>query len=426
MPSAGRIWVPEHKDDLLDASTLARRVREIQAVRADTEAFQNRLDAITRRLQQLQRTGEKARAILEAACTALDRLEIVASGVLPEALSRRKTAGPPCAGTLGQGYDRLDVALAAPTSGTVWEKAVQVSTWIAAYRTTLNDWHQRLQRELDVSSSALVAGLDDMAAIALTDEPAARDARNALQTWDMARTRRSEIAHRPGARRRRHRRPQRPSPTSSGPWPESTDPHRPADPAPPSPTRRTRPSLARGPPVCRGRLPSPPGPRAQSARLLAPVSCDTAGVKALLDQAETLQGRLKGEGVTVERAIALLEDLVTRYNHVVTATGEREATYRALRPHLDIALDRLDAWSDALEAYQKEHAADPAVVAAIRARLDEMQTATTQLQIEWERADTLIPGEDARRALDTLWRQAHRDIPVGAGSNVIPVEWLER
>lgn len=422
-----RIWVPEHKDDLLDASTLPRRVREIQAVRADTEAFQNRLDAITRRLQQLQRTEEKARADLEATYAALDRLEIVASGVLPDALSEEENHWSALRQHLSQGYD-LDVAFATPTSGTVWEKATQVSTWIAACQTTLNDWHRALQRELDVSSGALVAGLDDLAAIApLTDEPATRDARNALQAWDMARTRRSEIRR-------------------TGPVPDAAaiaglsdriaDQLRALAQIDQALTALQTTAIAPlADPVRRWREARQSAEAAyrrlqalelQSARLWPPVSCDTVGVKALLDQAETLQGRLKGEGVTVERATALLEDIVARYNHVVAATGEREATYRGLRPHLDIALDRLDAWSDALGAYQKEHEADPAVVAAIRARLDEMQTATTQLQIEWERADTLIPGEDARRALETLWRQAHRDIPVGAGSNVIPVEWLER
>ncbi len=164
----------------------------------------------------------------------------------------------------------------------------------------------------------------------------------------------------------------------------------------------------------------------QSARQWPPVSCDSPAVKAQLEQAEGMHGRLKQEGTTVERATALIEDLTTRYTNVVGLTGEREAAYRALRPHLDIALDRLQAWSEALAAYQKEHEADPAVVSAIRARLDEMQSASTQLQIDWERSDTLIPGEDARRALEGLWRQAHRDIPVGAGSNVIPVEWVER
>ena len=85
----------------------------------------------------------------------------------------------------------------------------------------------------------------------------------------------------------------------------------------------------------------------------------------------------------------------------------------------------LETWCNALESYRQRHEDDPAVVAAIRARLDEIENASAQLQTDWDKAAGLVPGDEARKALDTLWRRAHRDVPVGAGINVIPTGWVE-
>ena len=99
-------------------------------------------------------------------------------------------------------------------------------------------------------------------------------------------------------------------------------------------------------------------------------------------------------------------------------------TYEAQRTTLDEILARLDAWCNALEDYRKRHHDDPAVAAAVRARLDEIEASWNQLQVQYDHAPDLISGERALRDLDNLWRQAHRDLPLGGRADIIPADQI--
>ena len=419
-----RIWVPERPEDPLEPSTLARRLREVQAILRDTEALEHRLDAITRRLQTLQETEEAARADLEAAYGALDRLEMAAAGILPAALAEEENHWSALRAHLSDGYD-LDAVLDDRAHDTVVHKAEAVDAWIAACRVTLSDWRRVLHRELEATYTGLAADIEELRTVAPLDEEATvREARAAL---DVVAQPLQGAADRGGVTKEIQR--------LTALATEVTERLRTLaqlDQA--AAALREAVLIPLHEPVLRCRAAQQEAEAAlrrlqrleiQSARLWPPVSCDTEGVKAQLDQAQAAQATLAREGTALKRALVALKELTQRYQAVVALVEARSQAYTTLRPQLDATLERLERWIEALERYRRDHEDDPAVVAAIRLRLDEIESATRQLQTDWQRTDALVPGDQALRALEGLWRQAHRDIPIGAANHVIPTKWIE-
>ena len=301
------LWIPEHKEDLLEPSTLARRVREVQAILTDTEAFQNRLDRITRLLQRLQQTEERVKADLETAYGALDRLEIVAAGILPAALSEEDNHWSEIRAYLSQGYD-LDAALDAPAEGTVWEKAVAVADWIAACLATLSDWHRVLQRELDATRASLTRDLGEVSEVApFDDEPAVVEGRRVVElaaspsrskaTPDAAglTALSTEVADRLRALAQIDKAVADLTSSVLTPLAEPVDHWHAAQQEAEAAYRQLQ------------RL------ELQSARQWPPVSCDTASVKAQLDRAAEAQATLAEKGSTIKQVLSEIRDLTERY-----------------------------------------------------------------------------------------------------------------
>ncbi|MGC9371658.1 MAG: hypothetical protein ACP5DX_19175, partial [Paracoccaceae bacterium] len=164
--------------------------------------------------------------------------------------------------------------------------------------------------------------------------------------------------------------------------------------------------------------------QARSARQWPPVSCDVETVETQAELAGREQKALQRSSSTVADVINRVTDLTQRYERIVAMVDARREAYETLRPQLDALLDRLERWSSDLETYAKHHQADGMVVAAIRARLDEIESAWTQLQVAYDQRRAPLRGPDALRDLENLWRQARRDIPVGAGIHVIPASWI--
>jgi hypothetical protein len=149
-------------------------------------------------------------------------------------------------------------------------------------------------------------------------------------------------------------------------------------------------------------------------------------VASHLAAVEQRREQLLQDGATVEGVVAELDKIARGYREAAEMVAQREEAYESHRAELDATLDRLEAWFADLEAYGKLHRNNPAIRAAVRARLDEIEAAWTQLQVQYERGDELISGEEAQRGLDRLWRQAHRDLPIGAGVDIIPAIAIER
>ena len=93
-------------------------------------------------------------------------------------------------------------------------------------------------------------------------------------------------------------------------------------------------------------------------------------------------------------------------------------SYEETRPSLDAMLERLERWTKALTEYGTRRQEDPAVSAAVRARLDAIAAGLAHLRQQYGVAGP-VSGEEARRALEALWRQAYRDLPVGSGQETI-------
>lgn len=92
--------------------------------------------------------------------------------------------------------------------------------------------------------------------------------------------------------------------------------------------------------------------------------------------------------------------------------------YEETQPSLDATLGQLERWTKALTEYGTHHQEDPAVSAAVRARLDAIAAGLAHLRQQYEAAGP-VSGEEASRALEALWRQAYRDLPVGSGQETI-------
>lgn len=420
-------WIPARVDDLLAPNTLARQVKEVTAIQQDVETMQNRLDQATHWLQRLRQMEESARAKLQSVYAALDRLEIVAADLLPAELTEEENHWARVRDYLDTGYG-LDLALQNSRTGSVRAKSEQVARWAEACATTLQDWQLALDAETRSALDTLDSELEALKGIARLDhEAVVTQAQNALASWESPPSKSAlrrdpdvdplvckctQLAAQVSERLRTLARLDSVTVKLKS---EVSEPIA----APIDRWRRAYDAAE----AAFGRLQRL---EVQSGRSWPPVSCDTAVLRSEFELAERMQAQLYRDDTTVARVVATAEQLAEIYTRISTLAAERENAYQALRPKLDALLDRLDDWCNDLEAYGKQHSADPMVTSAIRARLDEIEAAMTQLHVEYDQAQDLVPGNEALRVLEALWRQATRDVPVGAGMNVIPVDWIAR
>jgi len=421
-------WLPIHVNEPLVPDELEKRTTELATLFADTEAFQDRLDKITQRFQLCQRVEEKAKSDLATVYGAVDRLDIVTADVLPPTLINEDNHWTQIREQLDLGYE-IELALANPGIGTVHETAQRVDKWIPATHKILLDWQKALVRETRNAVATLTANLDDLASIAPLDgEAAVEQAREVAE--DQAGQPRTRTS--PTGSRRAGTSADTPVGAAgrgaqlAGDIADqlrtlahvdqalatlNTDVIAPLT----GPVRiwREAEQTAESAIDALQRL------EAESANLWPPISCDTARVKEELDRANHIRDSLHQDGKTVAQVLETTATLAETYAAIVTMAEERETTYRAQRSALDNTLDRMGKWCAALERYRDRNADDPAIASAIRARLDEIEAGWTQLQVRYDQAPGLVPGEEALRTLNDLWLQARREIPLGPGMDVI-------
>ncbi|MGC9347195.1 MAG: hypothetical protein ACP5JG_03560 [Anaerolineae bacterium] len=438
-----RLWMPDRVDEPLAPETLHQRVIEVERLLQEVEIFQNRLDRITRRLQEIQRMEETAKAVTAPLCEALERLDAVASATLPPSLAGEENHWTALRDLLKEGV-ALRQALDTPGTGDVEEELADVETWTRDVQRTLRDWHRVLQGELNDAEALLRSQLDELRAIApLHEAPAVQAAREAIDglqssAWsgrgalsldgiseglrrvipDDRRTDRSVVQ---GLVRLAEEVGDLLNALAKLDEAEADLVSMVLEPLS-DPVERWREAEAEATRAFAGLQHL----EAVSSRLSPPVSCDTAPVASHLAAVEQRREQLLQNGATVEDVVAELDEIAQRYREAVEMVTHREEAYEARRAELDATLDRLEAWCADLEAYGKLHRNDPAIRSAVRARLDEIESAWTQLRVQYERESGLIPGDEAQRALDRLWRQAHRDLPIGAGADIIPAIAIER
>jgi hypothetical protein len=429
-------WLPIHVNEPLVPDELEERTTEFTALFADTEAFQDRLDRITQRFQLCQRVEEKAKSDLETVYGAADRLDIVAADVLPPALANEDNHWARIREQLDLGYE-IELALTNPGIGTVHEKARRVDKWIPAIHKILLDWQKALVRETDTAVATLSADLDELTSVAPLDgEAAVEQAREVAEDQaGQTRTRKwptgkgragapsgakagtlgneaaalsAELAgHIAGLLRTLAYVDQALATLNTDVIASLTEPVR--------IWREAEQAADSAFDALRKR-------EAESADLWPPISCDTARVKEEFDRADQIRDSLYQDGRTVALVLETTTTLTETYTTIITMAEQREETYRAQRPALDDTLNQLERWCAALERHRDQNADDPAIASAIRARLDEIEAGWTQLQIRYDQAPGLVPGDEAQRTLNDLWLQARREIPLGPGMDVIMAE----
>jgi len=422
--------VPARVDEPLQPQTLSKRVAELAVLIGDIEAFVDRLGQVTHQLQQLQRISTRATADMKLPYEALERLDEVAERVLPTPLAQENNHWRAVREHLDAGY-ALGLALSDPGSGAVRDHVARLGDWLKESHTTVRDWQHVLDQERRQTREALQDMLDDLASVARLDgEVAVRDARLALERDAGAMERAQEDAVR-GTGVEVQSRIAQTIALLADEASERLQALAKLDTATAALQKDVLTPLAE--PVSRWREAQEKAEDAlgalqllevRSGRLWPPVSCDTKAVKAKMRQADTARDTLRQGGATVHEVIDATRSLAVSYEQVASMATERERTYEAQRTTLDEILARLDAWCNALEDYRKRHHDDPAVAAAVRARLDEIEASWNQLQVQYDHAPDLISGERALRDLDNLWRQAHRDLPLGGHADIIPADQI--
>lgn len=414
-------WVPDHPETHLDPGTLDRRVQEVQAYYDAVETFQDRLERVTAALQDLQAIEAAAVADRDAVYGAMARLDETAGATLHPDLAQEDNHWHALREHLAVGRD-LEQDLAALAMGTVAAKAEAVEAWMQDVDKTLIAWQRTLHREWNDAHTTLEQEVIELREIApLDQEPAMAQAQAAIEQQA------------PGGKPPRRREASQAQITDTCRQigevlhaltrldQASADLHDtiflPLNDAVRS-WQATR-QAARDAFEGLKRL------EADSAQRWPPVSCGLETVAAQMALAEEARDRLRRTGDTVRRVAEMLTEMTQHAERIVALVERREAAYEALRPELEGILNDLDRWCDILEDYRDRHHNDQAIAVAVRTRLDEIEAAGTELQIRFEHAG-LISGDEAQRALEHLWRQAHRDLPVGAGLDVLPAEAIER
>jgi len=422
-------WVPAHVDAPLQHDRLEEQAAGLLTLSADIDAFQDRLDAITQRFQQCQEIEERAKADLATVYGAVDRLDMAAADVLPPGLANEDNHWSRCREKLDAGYE-LELALAKPETRTVDEKALRVAAWIGQTRDILLDWQKALGRETADAAATLTKDLDDLAAVAPLDtEPAVERAQRVADTVS------GQTSKARGAQAKRRGATQEPSAATAELCGGIVEQLR--DLATVDETLAGLKSEIIVPltaPIERWREAEQEAETRftdllrlehESARLWPPVSLDTATVKAEFGEADRVRDQLYQHGRSVTHVVDTLKTLTETYNGIVAMVEDRERVYHDQRPVLNRTLGYMETWCARLERYRGEHAGDDIAVAAIRARLDEIEASWTQLQIRYDQAEALIPSEEALRSLNDLWRQARRQLPLGPGQDILTADEIE-
>lgn len=414
-------WVPNQADQRLSPETLTQRVEAVTALFDDIETFERRLDRVTRRLQVLQQAEEAARSELEALYGALDQLDLVADDILPTSLREKRNHWRKVRSLLDEGY-ALKLALSDPGTGTVMTKADQVHQWVGRCLATLRAWRAALQGEITVALADLRDLVVDVAAVApLTEESAVSQAEALLEEMVSGPSQEElstagsgpveggaiEGVQQAGEITRQLRLLTRLDEALAALRDQVVDQL--AEPVSRCGEARERAEAAL---VQLERL------QDQAQRLWPPLDCGLDSVRTQLELAQQTRERLRAQGDTVPHALSLLKLLEEQYRQAAALAEARMQSYEETRPSLDAMLERLERWTKALTEYGTRRQEDPAVSAAVRARLDAIAAGLAHLRQQYGVAGP-VSGEEARRALEALWRQAYRDLPVGSGQETI-------
>lgn len=152
--------------------------------------------------------------------------------------------------------------------------------------------------------------------------------------------------------------------------------------------------------------------RARARDLLPiPIACpEIDQIERAFAAAENEWIELGRSGRTVSAAIARLDSLAEQYSAVCAQGGELRARLEGQFTQLWPAWERLSRWRRRLMRYREQHISDRQLVAAINARLAEMDRELNRLR---ERSATTPPPPDqARQEIERILRESYRDVVV--------------
>ncbi len=417
-------WVPADPAAALPTDDLSRRVDEIRRLIEEGLRYQRRLDRITERLQAIHVLDRDARESLDSAYQALDRLALRAADVAPPLNEEQSALRSEVMDLLERGY-KLDLAFDPPTQGRAEARAAHVQSWLADSRETLETWMQSINRELKEIHQDLDAALQSLTELAPLSlepavqetharleaqsvfEPLTRDARAGSQAPHLV-----ALSESLGDRlRTRSRLYQTTAFLQSDVIEALAQPREAWGKARQEAERQMRNLLD----------------LEQEAQLAwLPLSCDTPAVETQMSAAYSAEAYLSHHGETVPQVIARLREATRSYAKAIAMAEARHQKHMETQAYLERRINDIDDWQGALERYRKANEADPTVVAAVRARLEEIESAIRKLSQPHREEDRLVSPEEAKRRIEHIWEQARRDLPLGAGYDVIPMRHIER
>jgi chromosome segregation ATPase len=417
-------WVPADPTAAIPTGDLARRVDACRRLIQDGLRYQRRLDRITERLRTIDALDRGARETLDTVYQAIDRLALRAADVLPPLDDEQSDLRARVMDELERGY-KLDLAFDSPTQGIAEDRAEDVRTWVADVQGLLGTWLQALHQEIKAIRQDLVSSLHSLNALApLSLEPAVQETQARLEKT-------STFA----------------SPQQK-PHADARVPHLVALSEALGDRLRTRTRLHQTRAFLRSDViealtqPRDAWERAreeaeqqlrdlidleeESQRTWLPLSCGTEAVDAQMAAAYEAEAHLRHHGETVPQVIATLRDATRSYAKATAMADARAETYKNARAHVERRVKEIERWQDDLERYRQTHGADPAALAAVRARIEEIDAAMQQLSRPDRPEGRRLTPEEAKHSVDRLWEQARRDLPLGAGDDVIPMRHIER
>ena len=417
-------WIPEDPTEPMPTTDLAQRVDEVGQLIEDGLRYQHRLDRITERLQAIEALDRTSREELGTVYQALDRLALRATDVSPALDHEQSAILASIMDLLEQGY-KLDLLFDPPTQHRAEDRATQVRGWLADCEETLKTWMQSLNHELKDLQQTLQSALDALGELApLTLEPAVQEARARLEAQPsvapIPRDRQDDaraphlgtLCEALGDRLRTRTRLHQTLAFLESDVIEALDPPREAWEKARAKAERQMSNLI--------------DLEEEARRLWLPISCDSQAVESQMSAAYASETYLKNHGQTVPQVIATLREAGRTYAKASAMAETRARRHREARSYLERRKNDIETWQGALARYREAHDADPTVVAAVRARLDEIDAAMRQLTQPYQEEGRLVSPEEARRRVEHLWEQARRDLPLGAGYDVIPMRHIER
>ncbi len=417
-------WVPSAPGTPVPTDDLARRADEIRRLIEGGLRIQRRLDRITDRLQAIDAMDRRSREALDTAYQALDRLALRAADVVPPLDEEQRAIRAAMMDLLEQGY-KLDMVFDPPTQGKAEDRTNDVQSWLGDCQATLETWLQAINRELAAVHQALASELQSLNALApLSLEPAVQETRARLdaQATFEALPRSAHAGSRAphlvtlgetlGDRLRTRTRLYQTTAFLQSDVIEALTPPRDAW------------TKARREAEQQLRHLLDIEEKAQITWL--PLSCDAEAVKAQMTTAHEAETYLKHHGDTVPQVIARLREATNSYAKAIAMAGARAQRHKAVRAHIERRIKDIERWEGNLARYRQAHDEDADTVAAVRARIEEIDAAMRRLRTPYQKEGRLLSPEEAKRSIEDLWEQAHRDLPLGAGDDVIPVRHVER